>query len=85
MIEVTIDKENQIIGSRIIDTAEFLARGRVTDCTCQLIQCACVEARQHTVNCRYQKALTCAIGFPCKCEDALEVCPKCDACNCGAA
>jgi hypothetical protein len=62
------------------DYETFSARGRVPDCDCGLIQCACAEARKHKVGCRYRTALTCAI--PIECDHGFDVCPQCDACTC---
>lgn len=63
--------------------AEFEAMGRLPDCDCQLIQCACAVARLHDVSCVHRKALTCAIGVPCD-EHHDEECPVCYPCTCGA-
>lgn len=60
---------------------DFMARGRVDDCDCGLIQCECVRARAHTKDCKFRKALTCVIGF--ECDHGFDVCPECDACDCG--
>ena len=62
---------------------DFMARGRAPDCDCGLIQCACARAREHTKDCAYRKALTCAIAI--ECEHGFDVCPTCDACDCGGA
>jgi hypothetical protein len=60
---------------------EFSARGRVSDCDCNLIQCVCTEARQHRDGCQYRLALTCAVAIRCK-PHRKEVCPECDPCPC---
>ena len=70
-------------GVVVEDFETFAARGRVADCTCDLIQCVCSTARQHQETCRFRKALTCAIGIPCEAHDR-EVCLECDPCDCGA-
>jgi hypothetical protein len=63
-----------------LDEKEYLARGRVPDCDCQMIQCVCVEARQHDRECRWRKAITAPVGF--ECEHGLEECRECDPCTC---
>jgi hypothetical protein len=60
--------------------AQLLARGRVADCDCNMIACVCSDARPHTIDCRYRKALTCAVGIACK--HGYDVCPQCDPCTC---
>jgi len=61
---------------------DFMARGRAQDCDCGLIQCECVRARAHSADCKFRRALVCAIGF--ECDHGFDVCPECDACDCGA-
>jgi len=63
------------------DEKEWVARGRVPDCDCQMLQCRCQEARQHKPECRWRKALLAPIGFECE-PHGLEECPTCDACSC---
>jgi hypothetical protein len=63
------------------DEASWMARGRAADCDCQLLQCVCVEARQHKTECHWRKVLLAPIGFPCE-PHGLEECPTCDACTC---
>lgn len=62
-------------------TEELLARGRVENCTCGLIQCACETVRPHKEDCRFRKAVLCPI--PIECEHGFDVCPECDTCDCG--
>lgn len=61
---------------------DFMARGRVKDCDCGLLQCACLEARKHKKSCRHRLALICPVEVLCVAHK-LEVCPECDACDCG--
>jgi hypothetical protein len=63
--------------------ADWMARGRVPNCTCECLQCVCEAVKGHTKECRFRIAMTCAI--PIKCEHREEVCMTCDACTCGAA
>ena len=58
----------------------FMAKGRVADCSCDLIQCVCAEARKHDASCRLRVAMTCAV--PIACEHGYDVCPECDPCTC---
>jgi hypothetical protein len=62
------------------DEAAFMARGRASDCDCQLITCVCTEARAHDKTCRHRVALTCAVSIVC--EHGYDVCPECDPCTC---
>jgi hypothetical protein len=62
------------------DEATFMARGRASDCDCQLITCVCTEARAHDKTCRHRVALTCAV--PIVCEHGYDTCPECDPCTC---
>ena len=64
------------------DFKTWTARGRLEDCDCGLLQCACAEARQHKKECVYRLALTCAIPIECE-EHKRDVCPICDLCTCG--
>lgn len=64
------------------DEEEYLARGRVADCDCQMLQCVCVEARKHKPECRWRTAILAPVGFAC--EHGFEECPTCDACTCEA-
>lgn len=68
-------------GTRVESAREFMARGRVEDCDCEMIQCVCVLARQHDKDCKFRRALTCAIGIECE-EHGRDVCPVCDPCTC---
>jgi hypothetical protein len=63
--------------------AVWTTRGRVSDCDCQLLQCACAQARLHAKRCRFRIALTCAIPIACEAH-GRDVCPHCDVCDCGA-
>jgi len=69
------------MGVAIEDEETFLARGRVKDCDCQMLQCVCTEVRQHKPECRWRMALLAPIGFACEPHDREE-CPVCDACTC---
>jgi hypothetical protein len=60
---------------------EYSAIGRVADCDCGLIECVCKEARQHSKDCAYRFAMTCAVTFPCK-DHGLDACIICDHCTC---
>lgn len=62
---------------------EFTARGRVEGCDCGLIQCACSTIRPHKKECRFRMSVSCPIAIECD-DHGLEVCPTCDACDCGA-
>lgn len=64
------------------EESEYTARGRVPDCDCQLLSCVCAEARTHAKDCRFRKALTCAIPIACEAH-GYDVCPVCDPCTCG--
>jgi len=81
MIEVTVNGRGDVTSLEIVDQEEFMARGRVADCDCGLISCVCEEARKHKPECRFRKALTCAVGISCD-EHGYDVCPKCDPCDC---
>lgn len=60
---------------------EYMARGRVADCDCQLIQCVCAEARKHKIGCQRRLAMTCPVPISCDAH-GLEVCQECDPCSC---
>jgi hypothetical protein len=62
---------------------DFMARGRVKDCDCDMIECVCLQIRQHKKRCPYCVALICPVEVLCR-KHKLEVCPECDACTCGA-
>ncbi len=62
---------------------DFMARGRVEDCDCDMIECVCTLVRPHKKRCRYRIALICPVEVLCAAHK-LEVCPECDACDCGA-
>ncbi len=59
-----------------------MARGRVPDCDCGLIECCCTAARAHKEGCRLRLAMTCAIEVTC--DHGLGVCSECDPCTCSA-
>jgi hypothetical protein len=47
-------------------------------------ECACMAKKSgHTDKCRYYISVKCWIAIPCEDHDA-DVCPTCDACDCGA-
>ena len=69
-------------GARIQTIEEFEAEGRVADCDCQLIQCVCQIARQHQQDCKFRRALTCAVPITCE-PHRQDVCAICDPCTCG--
>ena len=73
----------EVMGLEVLVENEttFLARGRVVDCDCQLLQCVCAEARRHAKECRYRFAMTCAVPIACD-PHGRDVCPTCDACTC---
>lgn len=57
--------------------------GSIGSCdVCKHIACVCVAQRRHAESCRFRLALTCAV--PIECEHGCDVCPECDACDCGA-
>lgn len=43
----------------------------------------CAAQKHHAEDCRWATANRCPISFPCD-EHGLDVCPDCDACNCGS-
>jgi hypothetical protein len=61
---------------------EYMAEGRATGCTCGQIQCVCQLLKGHTKECRYRISVACPVAV--ECEHGFDVCPTCDACNCGA-
>lgn len=68
-------------GAHWMSFADFTAIGRVSNCDCNLIQCTCLAARQHKLECRYRFAMTCAIPISCT-PHGLYVCTTCDPCSC---
>lgn len=40
---------------------EWMARGRVDDCDCGLMQCVCISIRPHTPECAFRLSLTSVI------------------------
>jgi hypothetical protein len=59
----------------------YMARGRVLDCDCALIQCVCTEARKHKAGCQRRLAMTCAIPISCDAH-GRDICEECDPCSC---
>jgi hypothetical protein len=41
------------------DIHAWMARGRVPDCDCELMQCVCAEARGHAKSCAYRLSISC--------------------------
>lgn len=74
----------ETVGCEVIiqNEKEYFARGRVADCTCQMLECVCALTRLHLVSCRYRKALIRPIAISCE-EHGVDVCPVCDSCTCG--
>lgn len=73
-----LEKTGYEVGVNSIEA--YMARGRVPDCTCELIQCVCAEARKHEKGCRFRQAMTCAVAITC--DHGVDVCPECDPCTC---
>lgn len=63
-----------------LDFKTFLARGRVADCTCDMISCVCNEIKGHKKECHFRLAQTCP--FEILCEHGLDCCLECDKCTC---
>jgi hypothetical protein len=70
-------------GGRTTSLVEFLAEGRVADCDCGLLCCACLAARVHMKECRYRRTLLSRVLFTCE-KHRVAPCPECDACDCGS-
>ena len=51
--------------------------------TCQRFSCICVARSRHAADCRFLISASCPVGIECD-EHGRDVCPKCDACTCGA-
>lgn len=68
-------------GSYLESYEKFSARGRVEDCDCGLIQCACAQTRPHDQDCSFRIAMTCAVPINCE-PHGVYVCPICDVCDC---
>lgn len=68
-------------GATVLPYEAFIARGRLPDCDCGLVQCGCLRKREHVESCRFRRALTCPIGVTCK--HGEDICPECDPCTCG--
>ena len=68
--------------AHVVPFDEWTAQGRPSDCDCGHIACVCAVARAHGRECRYRKAVTCAVGIECEC--GFDVCPKCDPCTCSS-
>ena len=83
LTKMQLEKTAASMGMGFIMESEevWMARGRVPDCDCQLLQCVCVEKRQHKEGCQYRLALTCAIPIACEPHN-FDVCPTCDPCTC---
>jgi len=69
------------VGATIMTLDELMARERVEDCNCGLIQCICQQARQHKEDCLLRLSMTCAIPIECA-EHDRDVCPICTPCTC---
>lgn len=80
-VEIVVDADGHVLGKTDATFEEYTARGRVSDCTCRLIQCVCTRSRGHKDDCTYRMALTCPISVPCE-EHGYDVCPHCDLCTC---
>jgi hypothetical protein len=63
------------------DLDAFMARGRVPGCTCGQITCVCALLHGHADTCRYRRSVACPVSI--HCEHGVDVCPVCDACDCG--
>lgn len=62
------------------DEETHFARGRVENCTCEMLYCVCAQVVDHLEYCHFRKAMLCPIGFVC--EHGVEVCSQCDPCTC---
>lgn len=51
-------------------------------CACGQIECVCRMVAGHSPDCRFSKSVLCPVAI--ECEHGYDVCPICDACNCGA-
>lgn len=70
-------------GCRALTPEEWkreLDAARASDCFCGLIYCVCNQVRNHKPECRFRRAMTCAI--PISCYHEHDVCPECDPCTC---
>lgn len=52
-------------------------------CFCGQIECVCAWVADHATYCRFRRSVLCRVAF--ECEHGYDVCPICDACNCGVA
>lgn len=51
------------------DFEEWTARGRVPDCDCGLLQCACEAIRPHQKSCAFRLSITSPVDFgPMECD-----------------
>lgn len=50
--------------------------------TCGHFACVCPVIRDHAEDCKYRRAVACAVAV--ECDHGLDVCPICDPCTCGA-
>ena len=67
-------------GGETMTLEAFLARGRLTDCDCGLLVCACLELRPHAKLCGFRRARTNVLVAACQ-EHGKEACLACD-CTC---
>lgn len=51
--------------------------------TCGFFSCVCTARARHKSDCRFLRAAACPISIGCD-EHGDDVCPICDACDCGA-
>lgn len=48
--------------------------------TCGHLSCVCRIKKNHSKDCKFRLATTCAVGI--ECEHGRDVCPICDPCTC---
>jgi hypothetical protein len=48
--------------------------------TCGHLSCVCRIKAIHVEDCRFRRAITCAV--PIECDHGRDVCPVCDPCTC---
>lgn len=63
MFIVTVDGDGNTTSVRPASFREWSSRGRVSDCDCDLLQCQCVEIRQHKPDCERRLSITSPIDF----------------------
>lgn len=57
--------------------------GPVESCEkCGFFECVCAARTKHAPSCRLLRAMSMWVSIPC--EHDRDVCPTCDACDCGA-